>query len=296
MSGTGGEKILPDSPTPKPGLVMSNYLLRSPVFSSARQRGNRLRRGELLASPGGTEIRYSGPTLLQTDLDVWHAILKLQDGGVARFSANHFLQLIGRPQGNSGRKWLKDVLGWLQMAQIEVASKNKNLVYSGQLIAEFRRVNEEGCHVYEVRVNSGIAALFGWGRWTAIDLATRQKLANKPLALWLHAFYSTHRDPFHYSLEKIRELCGSSLELRFFRRCLEAALAELANATDWRCALEKNAIKVNRKKTDLLPPTMPPPIQKKCQSHSDVDPTRYPPEMEEHLSNLSKKHGIAAHP
>ena len=83
---------------------------------------------------------------------------------------------------------------------------------------------------YTLTVNPKVAALFASG-WTQIDREARRKLRGKDLALWLQAHYASHRDPYPYSVEKLRELSGSQTkELKAFRQNLRAALDELQAA------------------------------------------------------------------
>jgi hypothetical protein len=66
------------------------------------------------------------------------------------------------------------------------------------------------------------------GGWTAVDWEQRRKLKRKPLALWLHGFFSSHAEPFPMSVEHYRILSGSQTKEKWkFKQNLKTALEEL---------------------------------------------------------------------
>jgi hypothetical protein len=66
----------------------------------------------------------------------------------------------------------------------------------------------------------------------AIDWEQRQALRRKPLALWLHGFYSSHAAPFPVKIETLRQLSGSGTKrLRKFEENLRKALDDLETVT-----------------------------------------------------------------
>jgi hypothetical protein len=72
-----------------------------------------------------------------------------------------------------------------------------------------------------------------------VDAVERAKLRRHPLAQWLHAFYSTHSEPYAYKVTTLKELCGSDTdELWKFRQVLRRALEKLAEATGWECYID----------------------------------------------------------
>src|SRR2546430_5815497 len=81
-----------------------------------------------------------------------------------------------------------------------------------------------------MKLTSELADLSPRG-WTGLDWQQRRRLRRKPLALWLHAFYSTHAEPFPYSVAKLRELSGGQTAvIKRFRQNLRAALKQLKAA------------------------------------------------------------------
>jgi hypothetical protein len=64
--------------------------------------------------------------------------------------------------------------------------------------------------------------------WTAIDWDIRRKLRRKPLALWLHGYYSSHAKPLPVQVDTLRSLSGSKDKTLFsYRQKLRRALDEL---------------------------------------------------------------------
>ena len=79
-----------------------------------------------------------------------------------------------------------------------------------------------------MRLNCELIHLYGDTQYTAIDWAQRLELRRKPLAQALHAFYSTHHEPYPVKLETLYQLTGSrNSEFRSFKRQVKIALEAL---------------------------------------------------------------------
>ena len=86
---------------------------------------------------------------------------------------------------------------------------------------------DEHTGLYRVSVDPDTAKLYAVG-WTAIDWQQRQQLRRRPLALWLHGYYSSHAKPLPVKVDTLRSLSGTkNPQLFAFRRQLRKALAEL---------------------------------------------------------------------
>jgi hypothetical protein len=86
---------------------------------------------------------------------------------------------------------------------------------------------DEHTRLYRVCVDPDMAKLYAAG-WTAIDWRRRQELRGKPLALWLHGYYSSHAKPLPVKVGTLRNLSGSKTAALFkFRQQLRKALDEL---------------------------------------------------------------------
>lgn len=232
--------ILPDWNGSRSIMAIPNCILRSGLFSATRGSGKVFMKRVPIKTISGISIVYTGMRLTQTDLDVWHGILSLSkiqfDPELVDMSAKSFLRMIGRSGGKSDREWLKNSVAKMSATTIEIS--HGEITYGGSLIDEFYR--DEATGRYKLKLNRKLANLFTPAAWTAIDWNQRSALQGKPLALWLHAFYSSHRAAFDYKVETIMALCGGEDgDVFLFRRRLKAALDELNNTIKWSCSYNK---------------------------------------------------------
>ena len=103
--------------------------------------------------------------------------------------------------------------------------------YIGSLIDEAAQDKEGG--KFYVKVNAQLTTLFADG-YTLNDWETRKALKHD-LSKWLLGYIQSHEatnaKPHRINLERLRDLCGSETEeLRFFRKDIRKAMAELASA------------------------------------------------------------------
>lgn len=251
-SGTPVAYILPDWSSSRTVLTIPNCILRGALFSATRGSGKKLLRRVPIKTLSGITIVYTGARLTQADLDVWHGVLALSkmqfDPDLIDFSAKAFLKMIHRSDGKSDREWLKNTVAKMCATTLEITQGD--VTYGGSLIDEFYR--EESTGRYKMKLNRKLANLFAPASWTAIDWNQRSALQGKPLALWLHAFYSSHRAPFDYKTETLMELSGSEFEdIHMFRRRLKQALGELTSTIKWTCSLSKGTDTVSVSKTAI---------------------------------------------
>ncbi len=224
-------------PVPSNGKPLPNDVLRSALFGVSEKV---FRREEKIASVEGLDVymvRGYRPT--QAHLDVWEQCLDLAakhgTGKRIRFSVYSFLKAIGRNTGKSDYEWLKEAINDLASCLVRIS--NGRYTYFGTLIQDDFR--DEETNEYVIKINEALALLFMGGRWTALDGEQRQMLRKHPLAQWLHAFYSTHAEPYAYKVATLKELCGSDTEeLWKFRQMLRRALKKLAETTGWECSID----------------------------------------------------------
>jgi hypothetical protein len=114
------------------------------------------------------------------------------------------------------------------------------------LIASWKR--DETNRSYKLTLNPDLVKLYGWNDWTAVDWEQRQNLRGKPLALWLHGFYSSHAKPFPIKIETIRQLSGTANKDPYdFKRKLAAAFAQLEAATGIKGTINGDLVTVERR-------------------------------------------------
>lgn len=220
---------LPLWPEPKRGAP--NSFIRSALFAAIQSKDRKFMKEAVLASQDGITIKFTGEQLNQADLDVWETIVHLAReqplGTVASFTAHGILKAMGMPTGNSQHKQLHSTIIRLTACAVEITHEGKT--YFGPLIKSGAK--DEVTRHYGVELNKGIIKLFGENQWTALDWQQRQELRGQPLAQALHAFYSSHREPYAVKLQTIQAYTGSrNKQLASFRRQVRTALNELVNA------------------------------------------------------------------
>jgi hypothetical protein len=217
---------LPLWPEPKRGAP--NSFIRSALFAAIQSKDRQFLKETVLASQDGIVVKYTGEQLNQADLDVWETIVHLAReqplGTVASFTAHGLLKAMGMPTGNSQHKQLHSTLLRLTACAVEVTHENKT--YFGPLIKSGAK--DEVTRHYGIELNKGIIKLFGENQWTALDWQQRQELRGQPLAQALHAFYSSHREPFAVKLDTLQAYTGSrNKQAASFKRQVRIALDQL---------------------------------------------------------------------
>lgn len=204
-----------------------NAVLRGALFRVAKEREYHKER-VLIASTTEHEIRFMGTTFNQTDLDLWETLLHLARlqplGTEVEFTAHSLLKELGRGTGKSQHEQLKDELMRLISGAVEITWVKEKKAFAGALVSSYFRDDETGRYV--VKFNNDMTKLYGMGS-TYIDWEQRKALGKNNLAKWLHSNYASNVAVLDYKVETIRNLSGSTSELRRFRQTLRAALDEL---------------------------------------------------------------------
>jgi hypothetical protein len=247
-------KTLPLLPGWDPQKVcgVPNSMLRSGLFGAIKRGPRKNLDKAQIPTLGGQEIKYTGKRLDQSDLDVYLAIFnfaRIQNTplGMPIYAKDReFLRFIGRNTGKSDRSWLAEVRTRLKANEVEI-SLDADKRYGGSLLQNWYYDKELQTTV--LILDPLLQTLFNPGHWTSLCWEQRLALKGRQLVQWLHAFYSTHDAPYHYSVGKLRELCGSECSNLFhFRSELKEALSSLQEVTHWECGLD-DSDKVFVKKT-----------------------------------------------
>ena len=83
-------------------------------------------------------------------------------------------------------------------------------------------------------MNPKIIELYGLDGWSSVEFGQRMALKKRPLAQWLHGYYSSHAKPFPVKIETLHRLCGSqNASLKGFKQDLKLALEKLQEVTSW---------------------------------------------------------------
>jgi hypothetical protein len=228
-------------------------VLRSALFT-ATKRGKRAYFERVnIASVDGISVLFTGPRLDQADLDVWEQCLHIARtcglGNTIHFTAHAFLKAIGRSTGNSQHEWLKSAFARLRTSDVELSDGKRS--FFGALISHGQRNEKTG--FYELVLNPRIASLYNDDGWTGLDWEQRKALQGKPLALWLHGFYSSHDRPYDYKIETLHKLCGSeTADMHKFKQSMKQALIDLSQATTWNCRAEGDKVQVFKTSEQLI--------------------------------------------
>jgi hypothetical protein len=187
-----------------------------------------------IVSVEGTRIAYTGEELRQDDQDVFLQLVHMARGEdlgkTLVITGYSVLTELGWGSGGLSYQRLKDSVMRLRAGLVIVARPLKDDPsrmaesegFTGNLIKVFDWHGE----TWNLALDPRLVKLFGERDHTWVGWEQRKKL--NPLAKWLHSFYSTHDEPFSYSVQRLRELCGSKVaELKHFRAKLKKALDEL---------------------------------------------------------------------
>lgn len=230
-----------------------NSVLRSALFTATKRGKRQYFEGVQIASVDGIKVLFTGPRLDQADLDVWEQCLHIARtsalGARISFTAHGFLKAIGRNTSGANHEWLKGAFRRLSTSLVELADGKRS--YWGTLISHGERNEETG--YFELELNPKIASLYNDDGWTGQDWEQRQRLQGRPLALWLHGFYSTHSYPFDYKIETLHKLCGSETKDPYkFKQNFAEAIKDLSEATNWNCRIEDGKLQMFKSPERLI--------------------------------------------
>jgi len=238
--------------------AVPNTALRSALFGATIHKGGRIAYREPIAALAGIEITYSGPRLNQGDLDAWEAILHTlrgqNMGDTCRTTSYHLLKVMGLSNNGQNQKTLESRIARLNESAIKI--QYGRYLYMGSLLD--RAARDEVTQEWVIVLNPDLLDLFGPGRHTRLQWEVRRALAAKPLAQWLHGFFSSHAKPYPIKIETLYKLSGSEAgELKTFTQKLKKSLTAVEAAStaagevfNWR--IEKGIVYVNR-----TPPNIP---------------------------------------
>lgn len=204
-----------------------NSVLRGALFGVSVARKTHKKR-TLIAALENYEIRFKGESFNQTDLDTLQGMLHLARphplGTRVEFSVHSFLKELGRSTSGKEHELFKEQIARLIGGYVEITSLKDKKTFMGSLVSKAFR--DETTDRYVVVFDEDMLHLYQTGH-TLIDWEQRQALGKNSIAKWLHGFYASHAKPFPYKVETIFNLCGSTAELKEFRRMLRTALDQL---------------------------------------------------------------------
>jgi len=218
---------------PDPIRSVPNGVLRSALFGAVKKGARASLIRQEIHAQEGIHILYTGARLDQGDLDVWETVLhiaRLQElGDECRITAYQFLKLLGKTDTGKNRKTLNIRLSRMNATALDVTVAEQPS-YEGSLIDGVYRA--EGSREYIICLNPQLQVLFAPDQFTQIEWSVRQALSGKPLAQWLHGYYSSHAQPFPLKIETLYMLCGSEAATVWkYAQTLRKALAAVAETS-----------------------------------------------------------------
>mgnify|MGYP000964348654 CR=1 FL=1 len=211
--------------------AVPNAILRSSLFSATGRGRRRYAEGEPLAALDGIEIYYTGQRLGQDDLDVWenllHAVRSQSLGEQCRVTSYSLLKLIGLTDTGKNRAALQKRIERLVAAALTI--RQGRYIYIGSLIRSSAK--DEKTQEWVIELDPHLRPLFDEYQFTQVDWRIRRSLNGKPLAQWLHSFYSSHAAPFPFKVRTLHQLCGSeAVRMDHYRQDLRKALLAVKEA------------------------------------------------------------------
>jgi hypothetical protein len=212
-----------------------NPMIRSGLFGTKASGNRQFLKGEAIASLSNFNIIYKGEELLQDDLSVWLALMNMaarqRIGDAIFFSGYQLVKDLGWRMHSDSYNRCKESISRLKANELKIQVKTGDSGYAGSLIREYAwaALTPDGEEKWMVRFEPMIAELFREDSVTFLAWEQRRQIGPRAtLALWLHSYFTSHREPFPVTIAKIHELCKSDeKELRFFKRRVKAALERL---------------------------------------------------------------------
>ncbi len=217
--------------------ALPNPLARGALFTATKDNNREYYKGTRVTTLANIDIIYKGEELRQDDMSVlltiFHLARKrpLSKDEPVEFTAYSFLKEVGWTINGQEYKHLQECFDRLSANQVKVLADGGKAGYAGSLVRSFEWRDSSGQSLskWKVWLEPKIAGLFTQDSFTLMEWADRKKIGQRsPLALWLHSFLSTHREPIPLAVEKYRELSGAKEKsLPGFRMRLKAALNRL---------------------------------------------------------------------
>ena len=169
------------------------------------------------------EARYIGPELRQGDGLVFMALLNLcRDYRVGKqvcFDAAAMSAALWGSYNGQKRERLKKCIQRLQRSTIE---------FSGFTVQLVQRFEHPKFGEWSVSLDLDIVELFRGQQQIWLDLPLRLRLS-EGLATWLYGYIRSQRMLIPWSIDDLRERCGSDADDKHFREALGKSLKQLAD-------------------------------------------------------------------
>jgi hypothetical protein len=209
--------------------VIPNYLARTPLFAPVRPGRRKQLNSELLASPRGFELRYSGEQLDQSDCDVFMQLIQEARGKTlgepVSLNRADFLFQIGRDNGGKNYAWLSSVFKRLNGARIHVESER----YKVNITLVSKTIEDKVTGAFQAVLDPDIIKIFSANEYTHVDWDKRKAIERRvDLCKWMQNFIcSNEKGLQRHGIENLRNWSGYNSPIRKFREALLEAMQEL---------------------------------------------------------------------
>lgn len=212
-----------------------NPFIRGGLFTTRRSSERETIKSQRIVSLSNYAINYAGSELRQDDLSLWVCLLTrsrgMRVGDPIFFTAYSLIKDLGWRMHSESYERLRGCIERMKLTSLSILTNNAKSGYTGSLIRDFAfdAIDDDGNTKWMVRLEPAITSLFNVDSTTLLEWDQRRKIGSRAtITLWLHAFYSSHRDPIPYSVSKIHELCRSEeKKMANFRIRLRQALEKL---------------------------------------------------------------------
>lgn len=215
--------------------AMSNDLLRSVLFSSSKRvepSDEAFLSNVPIATIGNSKMLLSGYILDQVDYQVYETLVKeYKVGGVElEIKLVDLVSMVGWERGGNQVESLIMSLKKLNSARIEIDTNEYQ--YFGGLVD--RAVFDKATSMVNVKLGAEIAKMYASDNWTMLKISDRSLLGKNMLARWLYNFMMTHKSPFPYKLDTLRELSDNlHIAQNSFNGKLKKACALINEKLGW---------------------------------------------------------------
>ena len=216
---------LPVWPTTK--RATPNAFLRSALFSAIQSKDRVWMDRAVLGSQDGITVKFTGKQLNQEDLTLWETLVHLAKvqplGNICEFTTYDILKTMGHGDSGKERDILHEGIIRLTGGVVEILIGTQRTYFS--TLIDHGVKNEETSR-YTIQLSKSLIKLYAQNTW--VDFEQRASLQRKPLAQYLHGYYSSHKAPYPIKIETLHKFSGSkNKRLSDFKQKTIMALDEL---------------------------------------------------------------------
>lgn len=211
-----------------------NPLIRGGIFGVGTNEVRKFLSKHKIPSLSNYSITYTGQDLQQDDLTIWLALINLARNqpmsDAIYFTGYSLIKDIGWRMHSDSYKRARESIDRLKVTAIEISTVDQTKGYAGSLIRDYSwdEKDDRGKTRWMVRFEPRVSILFMNDTTTLLEWQVRKQIGTRATtAQWLHAYYSSHRDPYPITIDKIYELCRSNDDIASFKHTLIRALNKL---------------------------------------------------------------------